>query len=81
MGRTIATILDDDDWAEAFKYANPTATMGYQGSVVPFTIDDVKVVIALVAGQNDGDEWLGVFHLKDGRYASLRAGCDYTGWG
>lgn len=31
-------------------------------------------------GENDGEEWLCVGRLKDGRWFILSAGCDYTGW-
>ena len=31
-------------------------------------------------GENDGDEWIAVFRLKDGKFAYLEAGCDFTGW-
>ena len=46
-----------------------------------FTREDVDMIIGMVDGENDGPDWVGVFLLKDGRYASIRAGCDYTGWG
>jgi hypothetical protein len=45
-----------------------------------FTIDDVEEVIASANGEHDGDSWIAVFKLKDGKYAGLTAGCDYTGW-
>lgn len=57
------------DWQEAFKYAKG------------FLRDDVVEILGLVNGYNDGDEWVAVFRLADGRYAALMAGCDYTGWG
>jgi len=47
----------------------------------PFTREDVEVIIGMVNGENDGPNWVGVFLLKDGRYVSITAGCDYTGWG
>lgn len=37
-------------------------------------------IIAAVNGANDESDWLGVFRLKDGRYAVCSGGCDYTGW-
>jgi hypothetical protein len=55
------------DWDEAFKYAD-------------FDREDVAEVLATEDGENDSDNWVGVFLLKDGRYAYLTAGCDYTGW-
>ena len=74
--------LDDYDWEEAFMYANepeavpPGADIGADG----FGREDVIRVIALAEGENDGADWVGVFELRDGRFAALRAGCDYTGW-
>lgn len=41
---------------------------------------DVVEIIAAVNGQNDEDEWLGVFRLKDGRFLVASGWCDYTGW-
>lgn len=49
-------------------------------STTAFTRDDVAEIIAMAEGENDGAEWVGVFRLNDGRFAVLRAGCDYTGW-
>lgn len=37
-------------------------------------------MIACVNGENDGQEWVGVFRFNDGRFAVVSAGCDYTGW-
>lgn len=45
-----------------------------------FARADVERIIALAEGENDGPRWVGVFKLKDGRFACLSAGCDYTGW-
>jgi len=83
--------LDDYDWKEVFEYANPTvcekghthgpaAIIGDQVSTASFSREDVIRVIAMENGENDGDTWVGVFELRDGRFASIRAGCDYTGW-
>jgi hypothetical protein len=56
------------DWFEAFAYANG------------FGIEDLTATKYTSDGQNDGDDWVGVFLLRDGRWAYLSAGCDYTGW-
>lgn len=70
------------DWHEAFKYASEIGGVpGYTGSLKPYTINDVLMVFRSVEGENDGASWVAVMALKDGRYASIRAGCDYTGWG
>jgi hypothetical protein len=42
---------------------------------------DVAHIIAIEDGENDGDDWLGVFEMTDGKFLVIRAGCDYTGWG
>ncbi len=49
-------------------------------SIAPFQRVDVAEILAAEEGENDGPNWIGVFRLKDGRYAFLSAGCDYTGW-
>ena len=81
------------DWSEAFGYAGEKATCAGNGlhperalpndldtSVEPFGRHHVKRVIALAEGENDGDNWLVVGELHDGRFFVLDAGCDYTGW-
>jgi hypothetical protein len=64
----ILELIDDGDWREAFVYAND------------FTREDVKRVIHMSNGENDGPAWIGLFELKNGKFAGLNAGCDYTGW-
>lgn len=69
------------DWREAFAYARETNRCeGARCSDAGFTREDVEHVIATSDGENDGPNWVGVFKLRDGRYAALSAGCDYTGW-
>lgn len=46
----------------------------------PFNLFDVERVLAVVEGENDGPDWHWVVQLKDGRFAYLQGGCDYTGW-
>lgn len=60
-------ILDDYNWKEAFEYA-------------PFNTTDVAQVLHYAEGENDGDSWVGVFRLKDGKFGYVDAWCDYTGW-
>lgn len=64
---TNKSILDSYDWREAFEYAD-------------FGIDEVKRVIAYDEGENDGDSWVLVAELNDGRFGYVDAWCDYTGW-
>ncbi len=77
------TGINSYNWEEAFKYtAQPTAAMPNDNiSLKGFIREDVIEIIALVEGQRDEESWAGVFKLKDGRFACLRAWCDYTGWG
>lgn len=82
MSMTVEEMLVDYDWEEVFKYARePAAVPGFTGSTAGFERSDVTKIVATVNGANDESEWLGAFKLKDGRWASIRAGCDFTGWG
>lgn len=53
----------------------------------PFNILDIKKVLAVWVGENDGDDWRWIIQLtpqakkehKAG-YVFLMGGCDYTGW-
>lgn len=70
------------DWVEAFKYgSNPTKVAESLASTDSFSIENVKNVICFSEGENDGADWICVVELDDGRFASLSAWCDYTGWG
>lgn len=80
------------DWREVFKYAQPKrCEAGHQhgpknvilGNVdtSAFNREDVKRIIAMAEGENDGPHWVMVGKLKDGRFFCIRAWCDYTGWG
>jgi hypothetical protein len=81
--------LDNYDWAEAFGYAGEpdtngnarvSAAEGSPAAADSFTREDVVRIVAMDDGQNDGPDWVGVFELRDGRFAFVSAGCDYTGW-
>lgn len=63
------------DWRQAFHEAQH-GTYGSGESL----LDDVEEVVAAVAGENDGPDWIALVRLKDGRFAKVFAGCDYTGW-
>lgn len=84
--------LNDYDWEQVFGYATPTiceakhnhgpeATITSTVSVAGFTREDVQTIIGIEDGANEGPNWVGLFQLKDGRFAFITAGCDYTGWG
>src|ERR1700722_6341280 len=86
---TVEQLQNSYDWAEVFgegsggNCTNEVDECPPGSSVsreVP-TRADVSKVIAAVEGERNGDSWLGVFLLKDGRYLVASGSCDYTGWG
>lgn len=82
--------LEGYDWGEAFAYAGErghcnsldlkATPPGNETPADPFSRRDVRRIIAMQDGDNDGPDWVIVGELWDGRFFSLRAGCDYTGW-
>ncbi len=84
----LAAILQDDDWAEVFGDESSGNTNkktdacppGSDVDISPPSRADVAEVLATVNGENDGDDWVGVFKLNDGRFLLAYGGCDYTGW-
>ncbi len=64
-------VLNNYDWGEAFDFADG------------FEREDVAQVLSIEEGENDGEDWLGIFRLNRAEkpFAVLRAWCDYTGWG
>lgn len=67
--------------SSVFNTPSVSRALGDESAAVdPFQRIDVRKVLATSEGENDGPAWLGLFKLKDGRYAFLSAGCDYTGW-
>lgn len=76
--------IDDYDWKHIFEeYASsPEPVQGDDAvSLDSFAREDVAEVLASDDGENEGPNWIAVVRLKDGRFAALSAGCDYTGWG
>lgn len=55
---------------------------GYYGPLeeAGFTRDDVQEIVHWREGENEGDNWLAVLRLTDGRFAYVTAWCDYTGF-
>lgn len=45
-----------------------------------FALEDIKQVLAVWLGENDGDDWRWILLLRDGQFVYLSGGCDYTGW-
>jgi hypothetical protein len=82
---------DSFDWGSVFAYAAnprrriwvPTDERTALSEIAQpgFSQADVARVIAAVNGENDEASWVGAFELKDGRFAVVRAWCDFTGWG
>ena len=58
---------NDYSWKEAVSYA-------------PFAMDFVEEVLYSSEGENDGESWIAVVRLTDGRFGYVDAWCDYTGW-
>ena len=59
--------LKDYDWEQAFNYAD-------------FSVEDIITIIAAEEGEHDGNSWILVAELNDGKFGYLDAGCCYTGW-
>jgi len=78
-GKVLEDFKNDRDWQCAF-YEAEEGQYGPAYNLGRGPIEDVVKVIACDAGENDTSEWIAVVHLKDGRYAVMAAGCDYTGW-
>lgn len=77
------------DWAEVFgeessggNTSNVVEPCVPGSNIMTDTVlrKDVSKIIAAVDGENEEDEWIGVFLLKDGRYLVASGSCDYTGW-
>jgi hypothetical protein len=70
----LPTVLDTPDWEAAFLFAAEAQPV--PGSACPaggFTRADVEDVLFLEEGETGGPAWIGLFHLRDGRYAYLAA--------
>lgn len=82
---TIDDIKRDYDWEEVFgegRGGNCTQDVeSLDGTPThPVLRSDVVEVLASVNGENDGDSWICVVRLADGRFACCEGSCDYTGW-
>lgn len=75
--------LEEYSWQQVFNYASPDAAIptNKKISCAPFSASDVAKIYAYQDGSPDGDNWVMYGKLNDGRYFSIRAWCDYTGWG
>lgn len=77
----IKAFFEDYNWSEAWSIANfSKARNDSNVSTEVFEINDIEVIISSDEGCNDGDNWIMIGKVKDGRFFFLSAGCDYTGW-
>ena len=85
---TVPACVQGYDWREAFAYAggcghgtaNVRPVVGETANAMAFGRTDVAFIVAQDEGENDGANWVCFGKLYDGRWFSLSAGCDYTGW-
>ena len=82
---TLAELPTDYDWREVFGQGgggncnqDVESLDGTDTAVCP--IEDVIEILAAVNGENDEQEWIGVFRMKDRRFLAACGSCDYTGW-
>ena len=52
----------------------------YEIGTLEFELDDIKDILAVIAGENDEYNWYWVVELNNGRFALIDAWCGYTGW-
>lgn len=73
-------IFGKESYGASDSCRNPHNPLTRQPAGRSYGLDDIEDVIAVRDGENDGEEWLGLFKMKDGRFLYVFAGCDYTGW-
>lgn len=86
---SIEEFKKESDFRYAFKVAWRDCSLFYEDQTKSLTafggevspIDLVEAVIAYDVGENDSKDWICMVKLKDGRFANVHGGCDYTGWG
>lgn len=79
MPEVPADLLITKEEFEGEDYDLSTALV-YCSQSYPHTIEDVKKILAVIEGTNDEESWHWLVELRDGRYAYITGGCDYTGW-
>lgn len=86
-GIPIAPDIDLADYdalfSESASYRSSTNTLqSLDGAIArDVSIAEVACILAGVPGMNDESNWLILVALKDGTFAYLEGGCDYSGWG
>lgn len=76
---TLEEFKNDYNWQHAFHEAIHGSCKSYN-SDDRGPIENVIEVFFSVEGENDGDNWLAIVKMDDGKYCKMSAGCDYTGW-
>lgn len=74
-----AQVFADENWGNVSKDVEAVPP-GAQVSTAGFSRNDVVEIIASHDGENEADDWVGLFLLDDGRYVAASGWCDYTGW-
>lgn len=69
------------DHSFGFGSPKPHAVAGADVDTSPFARADVAEIIGMSDGEKDERSWVIAGRLEDGRWFSIRASCDYTGWG
>jgi hypothetical protein len=85
---TLEELNSSYNWAEVFAdYGSGNTSKDTSPALPDMKVDctppcrgDVVQIIAAVNGERDGDAWVGLFLLRDGRFLVARGSCDYTGW-
>ena len=62
---------DWDDW-------DLEACLDYND--VGLSKSDIREILAVWEGENDGDDWRWIVRLADDQFAFIQGWCDYTGW-
>ena len=70
------TELDDEEFRASYDWSYIMKEWG-----APYKLEDVEGQVISREGENDGADWFAILKMKDGKYLSISAGCDYTGWG
>jgi hypothetical protein len=42
--------------------------------------EEIGEIVTMIEGENEGANWHWLCTLKDGAWAYVTGGCDYTGW-
>lgn len=80
--------IDTYDWQEIFsdpnlqgkQYTRPAHVRERKMRDEAYKAEDVAEILAMIEGESDGADWIGLFKMNDGKFMCVRAGCDYTGW-